>query len=141
MKGILFAILGGAFITLQGVANSTISSDLGTWQAATLTQGTGFVAALLILLMVREGNVKGYAKVKPWYLFGGALAAIIIFGNVTAIHRVGVTMSVAVVLIAQLCQTFVIDGKGWFGVAKQRMGVAQFLGIGLMILGVVILKM
>ncbi|MGZ7136568.1 MAG: DMT family transporter, partial [Methanobacterium sp.] len=46
MKGILFALLGGAFITLQGVANTRISKDIGTWQAATITQLTCFILAL-----------------------------------------------------------------------------------------------
>ena len=36
MKGILFALLGGAFITLQGVANARISQDIGTWQTQQL---------------------------------------------------------------------------------------------------------
>jgi transporter family-2 protein len=50
MKGILFALLGGAFITLQGVANTRISEDIGTWQAATITQLTGFILAFFILM-------------------------------------------------------------------------------------------
>lgn len=43
MKGVIFALLGGACITLQGVANARISQDIGTWQAATITQLTGFI--------------------------------------------------------------------------------------------------
>ncbi len=46
MKGSLFAFFAGAFITLQGVANSRISQDIGTWQAAAITQFTGFITAL-----------------------------------------------------------------------------------------------
>lgn len=141
MKGLLYAFLAGAFITLQGVANTRISQSLGTWQAATLTQFTGFVAALLILLMVRDRKVRELRQVKPLYLGGGALAAVIIFSNVTAIQHVGVTLSIAAVLIAQLCITFVIDSTGWFGVEKQKMRLPQFIGIGMMIAGVIILKL
>lgn len=47
MRGVLFAMSGGFFLTLQSVANARISSQIGTWQAATLTQFTGFVVALL----------------------------------------------------------------------------------------------
>ncbi|GMX65455.1 DMT family transporter [Paenibacillus elgii] len=140
MRGSLFAFLGGGFITLQGVANSRISQDIGTWQAATLTQFTGFVAALLILIFVRDGSLQGLKQVKPLYLTGGAFGAVVIFSNVTAIHQIGVTLTIAVLLIAQLGLTFVIDCKGWFGVAKQKMGLPQFIGIAMMIAGVVILK-
>lgn len=141
MKGILFALVGGACITLQGVANARISQDIGTWQAATITQLTGFVIALIILMFVRDGNWQGFKEVKPLYLTGGAFAAFIIFSEVTAIQEIGVTFTISALLIAQLCLTFIIDVKGWFGVVKQKMRLPQFIGLGMMIAGVVILKL
>lgn len=139
MRGIIFAILGGAFITLQGVANARISQDIGTWQATSLTQFTGFVLALVIVLFVRDGKWHMFKQVKPLYLTGGAFAAVIIFSNITAIHHIGVTLTISAILIAQLSLTFIIDIKGWFGVVKQQMKLPQFIGIGLMVVGVVIL--
>ncbi|WP_046227628.1 DMT family transporter [Paenibacillus dauci] len=141
MKGILFALLGGACITLQGVANNRISQDIGTWQAATITQLTGFILAALVLLIVRDGSWQGFKQVKPLYLFGGALASIIIYSEVMAIQYVGVTLTVSALLIAQLCVTFLIDLRGWFGVVRQKMTMPQFIGILMMIGGVIILKL
>ncbi|KAB7668967.1 DMT family transporter [Bacillus sp. B1-b2] len=141
MKGIVFAFLGGAFITLQGVANATISQDIGTWQAATITQFTGFVLAFLILLIVREKAFAHYKEVKPLYLAGGSFASIVIFCSITAIHLVGATLTTSTVLIAQLFITFLIDSNGWFGLEKQKMKAPQFIGIALMIAGVLLLKM
>lgn len=140
MKGSLFAFLGGAFITLQGVVITRISQDIGTWQAAVITHLTGFLLALFILMFVRDGNWQRLKQVKPLYLTGGALGAVIIFSNVTAIQLTGVTLTVSAMLIAQLCLTFIIDSTGWFGVVKQKMRLPQFIGIGMMIAGVVILK-
>lgn len=140
MIGILFAFLGGAFITLQGVANARISQDIGTWQAATITQFTGFAAALLILLFVRDGKWQKFKQVKPIYLTGGAFAAIVISSNVTSIQHIGVTLTIAFVLIAQLGLTFLVDRNGWFGVAKTKMGLPQYIGILIMIAGVAILR-
>jgi bacterial/archaeal transporter family-2 protein len=140
MKGSLFAFLGGAFITLQGVANTRISQDIGTWQTATITQFTGFLVSLLVLMFLKDKNWKKLKNVKPLYLTSGAFAAIIIFSNVVSIQYVGVTLSISVILIAQLSLTFLIDGKGWFGIAKQKMRLPQFIGIAMMIVGVVILR-
>jgi bacterial/archaeal transporter family-2 protein len=140
MKGSLFAFLGGAFITLQGVANTRISQDIGTWQTATITQFTGFLVSLLILMFAKDKKWKRLKNVKPLYLTSGAFAAIIIFSNVASIKYVGVTLSISVLLIAQLSLTFLIDGKGWFGIPKQKMRLPQFVGIAMMILGVVILR-
>lgn len=140
MRGMLFALLGGAFITMQGVANTRISEDIGTWQAATITQLTGFLVAAIILIMIKDGKWKRFKQVKPLYLTGGAFGAVIIFSNVESIQLIGVTLSMSAILIAQLSLTFIIDGIGWFGVGKQKMRLPQFIGIGLMIIGVVILR-
>ncbi|AJY73792.1 DMT family transporter [Paenibacillus beijingensis] len=139
MRGSLFAFLAGAFITLQGVANSRISEDIGTWQAAAMTQLTGFLAALLILIYFRDGQWRKLKEVKPLYLTGGTFAAVIIFSNVTAIQRIGVTLTISILLIAQLSLTFLTDRNGWFGVVKMKMKLPQVIGIGMMIAGVVIL--
>lgn len=139
MRGIIFAFFAGAFITLQGVANARISQDIGTWQAAALTQFTGFVAAMLILMFVRDGKWQRFKQVKPLYLMGGAFAAVIIFSNVTAIQQIGVTLTVSILMIAQLGLTFLIDINGWFGVEKLKMRLPQFIGIGMMVTGVIIL--
>ncbi|WP_232698662.1 DMT family transporter [Brevibacillus daliensis] len=139
MRGILFAVLGGACITLQGVANSRISQDIGTWQTATITQLTGFVVSFLLMIFIWDGKWQRFKKVKPLYLTGGSLGAIIIFSNVTAIQRIGVTLTISALLIAQLSITILIENKGWFGTAKQKMRLPQFIGIGMMITGVVIL--
>ncbi|MGG0935506.1 DMT family transporter [Brevibacillus centrosporus] len=141
MKGSMFAIVGGAFLTLQGVANTRISESIGTWQTAILTQFTGFLAAFVTLLFIRDTRRGGFRAVKPLYLAGGAFAAIIISSNITAIQQIGVTLAVAILMIAQLCLTFLIDSNGWFGVTRQKMKLPQFLGIAMMIAGVVILKL
>lgn len=139
MKGSLYAFLAGGFITLQGVANARISRDIGTWQTAAMTQFTGFIAALFILILVRDGHWKMFSQIRPLYLCGGALGAVIIFSNVTAIHQIGVTLSISFLLIAQLGLTFLVDSNGWFGVSKQKMERSQFIGIAVMIAGVAIL--
>ena len=139
MRGIIFALLGGAFITLQGVANSRISQDIGTWQTATITQFTGFLVAFIILMFAGEGKWQGIKKVKSLYLIGGTFGAIVVFGNVTAIHFIGVTLTVSAMLISQLGVTVMIDRNGWFGVMKQKMKTPQLIVIAMMIAGVVVL--
>jgi transporter family-2 protein len=73
-------------------------------------------------------------------LTAGSFAAIIIFSNITAIHEIGVTLTIASVLIAQLAIAFFTDSFGWFSVAKQQMQLPQFVGIGMMVAGVLILS-
>ncbi|WP_404275462.1 DMT family transporter [Exiguobacterium undae] len=140
MRGILFAISGGFFLTLQSVANARISNSIGTWQAATLTQMTGFVVALLITLILRDRTFRQMKEVKLLYLSGGALAAAVLFSNMTAVHLMGVTLTISLFLIAQLGLALVIDWNGWFGMIKRRLQLPQVIGILMMIGGVLLLK-
>ena len=131
---------GGFFLTLQSVANARISSQIGTWQAATLTQFTGFVVALLVMLVLRDRTYVEMRHVKPLYLSGGAFAAIILFSNMTAVHKLGVTMTISLFLIAQLALALVIDWRGWFGMLRRKLNGAQLIGVFMMIAGVILLK-
>ncbi|PLT45960.1 Conserved membrane protein [Paenibacillus pasadenensis] len=139
MKGILAAIAAGGFITLQGAANSVIGEAIGTWQAAALTQLTGFVGALALALLLRGLQPRTLLAVKPVYATGGALGALIIFGNVTAIHQIGITLTTSLVLLGQLALTFLIEWRGWLGSKRISVGPAQAAGFALMAGGVLLL--
>ncbi|RLQ90040.1 DMT family transporter [Planomicrobium sp. Y74] len=141
MKGILFALLGGFFLTFQSVANATISSQIGSWQAATMTQLTGFVLAIFIVLIIRDRSYRQLPQVSPLYASGGMLAAIVLFSNMTAVHIMGVTLTIAIFLIAQLVLAIAIDGRGWFDMSQKRIGKTQIVGVLMMIAGVIILKL
>lgn len=140
MRGVLFAISGGFFLTLQSVANARISSQIGTWQAATLTQFTGFVVALLVMLVLRDRTYIEMRHVKPLYLSGGAFAALILFSNMTAVHKLGVTLTISLFLIAQLALALVIDWRSWFGMERRNLNGMQLFGVLMMIAGVILLK-
>lgn len=139
MKGIIYAILAGAFITLQSAANAVIGESIGTWQAAALTQGTGFAAALLIVRLSGDKTWRNFGHVKPVYLFGGAFAAFILFSNITAFHQIGAALTVSVLLIVQITGTIVLEKIGWFGKKPLKLRPPQWIGVMLMVLGIVCL--
>ncbi|PRO66247.1 DMT family transporter [Alkalicoccus urumqiensis] len=141
MKGIIFALGAGMFITLQGVANAFIGTDIGTWNAAFITQAGGFAAAMIILILLRDTGWKQLLKAKPLYLASGAFAAVILFGNMEAIYQLGATVTVAVILIAQLALTFAADARGWFEIEKKEIQLPQILGCLLMAGGVIMLQL
>lgn len=136
----LFALAGGFFLTFQSVANATISSQIGTWQAAAMTQWTGFVLAIFLVFALKDRSYRQLTQVSPLYASGGLLAAFILFSNITAIHRMGVTLTISVFLIAQLIAAIVIDGKAWLDMTKKHVGKTQILGVLLMITGILVLK-
>jgi transporter family-2 protein len=140
MKGLIYAFLGGTCITLQGVVNSRISKDIGILQTITVTQFTGFILALFILLIVKDGSYKQIKSVKLPYVLAGSFGLLIIFNEVRAIQLIGVTVTMAVILTAQIVMAFLIEAKGLFGIKKRKLHVPQFIGIGMMIAGVIIMQ-
>ncbi|MBH5319474.1 DMT family transporter [Paenibacillus sp. GSMTC-2017] len=139
MKGFIYAVLGGLFLTLQSVANAAIGESIGSWQAATLTQGTGFIAALMIVLVVRDKSWRELKQVKLVYKFGGAFAAVILFSNITAFHINGAALTVSALLIAQITVTLAMEKLGWFGTDKLQLRPSQWAGLGLMVVGILCL--
>jgi len=133
-------LIGGGLIALQGIANSRIGEAIGAWQTAALTQLTGFAAAFLLALAAGKGVFRGLRQTKPLYLSGGALGAIIVFANATAIRHVGAALAIAAVLVAQLALTYAIEKLGWFGAVQRRMTFRHDAGMLLMIAGVILMK-
>ncbi|QHT59834.1 DMT family transporter [Paenibacillus lycopersici] len=140
MKGMIYAMLGGIFITLQSTANAAIGARLGTWQAAALTQGTGFAAALLLVWLAGDRSWRKLARVRLPFHIGGALAAVIIFGNITAFHLNGAAVTVSSALIAQIIGTLAMEKAGWYGRRALRLRTPQWAGIALMIAGILCLS-
>ena len=42
MEGVIFSILAGAAMSIQGVMNTRLGEGIGTMEAGTLVQGTAF---------------------------------------------------------------------------------------------------
>lgn len=57
-----------------------------------------------------------------------------------SIKSLGTTIGIGTILIAQLAAAGIINAFGLFGSEKISFSFSQFLGLGLMILGIIILK-
>ena len=58
MLGVLFAIIGGALITLQGTFNAKLSADIGLWSTSVITHLIGFLLAFFIFIIKKEPFIK-----------------------------------------------------------------------------------
>ena len=140
MKGILFSIVAGVFISLQGVFNSRLSEVLSPWHTTTIVHLVGFITSFLIFLFMRDGRSKGVREVPFVYLLGGMLGVVIVIGEMVAINILGMSFAIATLLISQLICAFIIDVKGLFGVIKLKVSAQQILGMLMILTGIVIFK-
>ncbi|MFU1885433.1 DMT family transporter [Bacillus wiedmannii] len=138
MKGIVFAVFAGVFITLQGTFNAKLSSHIGIWSTSIITHLIGFIIATTIFLLKKEEKVADLKDVKKIYLVAGALGGLIICAETVAIHAMGVTLTAGTLMVTQLLTATLIEMKGLFQIKKIQMERYHIVGTIVMIIGIVV---
>ncbi len=141
MIGFLFSAIAGAAMSVQGVMNTRLQEDIGLWEANAYVQGTAFFLSLLVMWLFGSGSWKAIAQVPRGYLLGGALGLVITVTVMLSIKGLDATVAISTILIAQLLVAALIDAFGWLGQEKVAMGVKQYVGLALMLGGVVLFKL
>lgn len=141
MKGVVFAILAGVFITLQGTFNAKLSSHIGIWSTSIITHLIGVLIATTVFLLKKEEKVADLKDVKKIYLVAGALGGLIICAETVAIHAMGVTLTAGTLMVAQLLTATLIEMKGLFQIKKIQMERYHIVGTIVMIIGIVVFNM
>lgn len=140
MLAILYAIISGISMTLQGVFNTKLEEKVGTWETNVIVQGTALIVTLIIVMFFGKGSFKNVKDVNKIYLLGGVLGVIIIFTVMRSIGAMGATCGIAIILVAQLASAGIVDAFGLFGIEKISFHLKEFIGIAIMILGIIIFK-
>ena len=141
MLGFLFSVIAGAAMSVQGVMNTRLQEGIGLWEANAYVQGTAFVLSLAVMWLFGSGSWKAIGDVNRGYLLGGALGLVITVTVMLSIKGLDATVAISTILIAQLLVAALIDALGWMGQEKVTFGVKQYLGVALMLGGVVLFKL
>ncbi len=141
MTGIIFSIIAGAAMSIQGVWNTRLQEKIGMWETTALVQGIGFVCAIIVALFFGNGNIKAITDTNKLYLLGGVLGIIITFTVMQGMKNMGPTFAVSVILISQLVVAALIDAFGLFGTKQVDFNLWKIAGVGLMIGGVTLFKL
>lgn len=140
MLGVIFSIVAGIAMSIQGVFNTRVGEKIGTWETNTLVQGSGFILTLIIMMFFGNGSFKDIKSVNKLYLLGGVIGVIIIFTVMYGIGSLGATYSIAIILVAQLIAAAIIDGFGLFDSKKISFGFNEFIGVAIMVIGIIVFK-
>lgn len=140
MISIICAIISGISMSLQGVFNTRLGEKIGTWETNVLVQASGLILTLIILMLFGKGNFKNIKGANKLYLLGGVLGVIIIFTVMKSIGSMGATCGIAIILVAQLLAAAAIDAFGLFGSERVPFNTKEFIGVGIMIIGILIFK-
>lgn len=140
MLGVIFSIIAGASMSFQGVMNTRLGDKAGLLEANTFVQGTAFILSLIAMLIFGNGSFKAIFEADKIYLAGGFLGLVITVTVMLGIRNLSPTVAISVILIAQLLVAAGIDAFGLLGSEKIAFGLSKYIGIALMIVGVLVFK-
>ncbi|GKH51451.1 membrane protein [Eubacteriales bacterium] len=140
MIGILFSIIAGMAMSIQGVMNTRLSEKIGLYESNLFVQGTAFLLSIVAALILGQGNFGPLGEVNRIYLFGGVLGLVITITVMLGIQGLSPTISISIILISQLLVAALIDAFGLLGAERVSFDWTKYLGIAMMIAGVVLFK-
>lgn len=140
MLGLIFSIIAGISMSLQGIFNTRLGERIGVWETNTIVQGSAFAITLIILFIFGDGSFKNAKSTNKLYFLGGVLGVIIIYTVMKGISALGATYSIAAILVAQLTAAAIIDAFGLFGCNAVKFDITKIIGVCVMIIGIVIFK-
>ena len=138
--GFIFAIISGAAMSIQGVMNTRLGEKIGVYESNLYVQGTAFLLSLIAVWVLGKGNIKEITDVNKIYLFGGLLGLIITITVMKSVGALNPTVAISTILVAQLITAALIDAFGIMESEKIPFTWTNYLGIALMIGGVIIFK-
>ena len=141
LLGTIFSIIAGAAMSFQGVINTRLSEKIGLYESNAFVQGSAFVLSLIALWILGTGHFKDIIAVNKIYWLGGVLAIVITVTVMLGIKSLSPTIAISIILIAQVLVAAIIDAFGWLGAERVVFHWTKFLGLTLMIGGVIVFKL
>lgn len=140
MLGILFSIIAGAAMSIQGVFNTRLSEKIGLYESNVFIQLTALILSFIIMLIFGKGNFFSFVHINKLYLTGGIIGVVITITVMLAIGQLSPSVAISIILISQLTVAALIDMFGLFGGEKTAFHFSKIIGIVLMLAGIIIFK-
>lgn len=141
MIGWIMAVIAGAAMSVQGVMNTRLSEKIGLMESNAYVQGTAFLLSMLAAVLFGKGSFQKILTVPSLYWFGGVLGLVITLTVMVSIGQLSPTIAISVILITQLLTAALIDAFGVMESEKAAFSWNKYLGLILMIAGVVLFKL
>lgn len=143
MWGFLIACISGALMSIQGVFNTGVTKETGTWLTNCFVQLTAFLVCLVFFLFTEQGKVPigDLFKVEHKYmLLGGAIGAFITLTVIQSMSSLGPAKAILAIVVTQVLAGYLIELFGLFGVEKVPFSMSKLIGVIIAIAGIIVFK-
>jgi transporter family-2 protein len=138
------SVLSGVLVALQSRINGELGLALGDgYVAALFSFSSGLVLLTLVLSLNRTARggiriIRGElreGRIPWWAVTGGVGGGFLVLTQGLSAGVLGVALFTVAVVTGQACGALAIDTRGWFGVARVRLGALRVVGALLAVVG------
>lgn len=138
----LAVVLAGGATALQAPTNARLATAVaGPVNAAFVSFAVGTAALGILAAILHTRPDIAASKALPWYAWvGGLYGAIFVVAAAWAVPRLGVAMTITLMVAGQLMISLVLDHFGALGVPQAPISLTRLAGVALVIGGVLLVR-
>src|SRR5215813_1685990 len=115
---IVVGLIGGIAVGLQGPMSGVLSAKLGPLGSSLIIHIGGTILSAVLLLFVGGVRLRDVESVPKPFLFAGVFGVILYLTLAFTLPRVGASVSIALLVLAELVVGVIVDHFGLFGMAQ-----------------------
>ncbi|MBL0967682.1 MAG: DMT family transporter [Brevundimonas sp.] len=142
MLSMIAVVIAGGATALQAPTNAKMMTAVGSPVNAAFVSFAVGTAALGILAVILQAKPDmAAARNLPWYAWiGGLYGAVFVVAAAWGVPRLGVALTITLMVAGQLLISLFLDHFGAFGVPRSPINLGRLAGVALVIGGVVMVR-
>jgi len=132
------AFSNGIFIAIMVLLNGLVAKKFGNYVGLVIIYGMGLLVSIVIIVVKKQ--YKDIFNKIPYFLFTASIVGVLVlFLNNVCMNNIGVSLTLALVLIGQIVFSAIFEHFGILGVIKKKLSLAKLPGYMLIIAGAAIM--
>ena len=140
ISGILLALIGGGFVSLQNTFNANVKKQVSVWTTTALVLFLGFAASFVAGLVSKGSGLFSF-QAEPWFWFSGIVGVGVVACVTQGVQILGPSHAISLVMVSQIFFGLVWDRLGWFGLEQIPFTWQSLLGVLLISGGVLLFQL
>ncbi|EDX79572.1 MAG: DMT family transporter [Phenylobacterium sp.] len=139
---ILVVVLAGGATALQAPTNAKLATAVASpVNAAFISFAVGTTVLGIVAALMQTRPDMAAARALPWYAWlGGVYGACFVVAAAWGVPRLGVAMTITLMVGGQLLLSLILDHFGALGVPRQPLNLGRIAGVGLVLAGVLLVR-
>ena len=127
---------------MQAPTNARLAGAVGSpVNAAFVSFVVGTVALAIMAAVGQTRPDMAAARALPWYAWvGGLYGVIFVVAATWAVPRLGVALTITLMVAGQLLVSLILDHFGAFGVPRQPVNLTKLVGVAMVVGGVLLVR-